>query len=209
VSKIVSIISRSDQAASGVEVGLDQLVEDDVAGTGVVDVRGDGRRTRGGPERTGHPAGVLRGADGVSGGPGEPRGLVVELVGQVGHAVVGERDRGRVEGVGLDDVRAGLEVLLVDLPDDVRLGEREQVVVADEVGGPVGETLPAVAGLVGTVSLDRGPHRSVEHHDPLAQDRGEGCGRVRSVLDRHGDRGPLVRGQPRNHVRGVDPVPTS
>ena len=45
---------------------------------------------------------------------GQPRRLEVELVGELLHAVVGQRDRVGVEGVGLDDVGAGLEVLAVD-----------------------------------------------------------------------------------------------
>ena len=45
---------------------------------------------------------------------GQPGGLEVELVGELLHAVVGQGDRVGVEGVGLDDVGAGLEVLAVD-----------------------------------------------------------------------------------------------
>ena len=55
----------------------------------------------------------------------------------------------------------------------------EQVVVADEVGRPVGEPLAAVAGLVRTIPLDGGAHGAVEDHDPLTQQRSELVGRVR------------------------------
>ena len=57
----------------------------------------------------------------------------------------------------------------MDRGDDVRLGQGEQIVVADQVAGPVGEPLAAVAGLVRAVALDRRAHRAVDHHDPLAQ----------------------------------------
>ncbi len=174
-----------DQAARGDQVGVGELVERDVAGAGVVDVGRDRGGARGRAERAGDPARPVVGGDGVGGRAGQPRGLVVELVGQVLEAVVGQRDRGGVERVGLDDVRAGPEVLLVDRADDVRLRDRQQVVVADQVAGVVGEALPAVAGLVGAVTLDRGAHRAVEHHDPLAQGRREGVGGVRAVLRLH------------------------
>ena len=86
--------------------------------------------------------------DGVGCLARQPGRLVVQLVGEVLHAVVGLRDPLRAEGVGRDDVGAGLEVLAVDRPDDVGLGEAEQVAVAAQVAVPVGEPLTAVAGLV-------------------------------------------------------------
>ena len=49
-------------------------------------------------------------------------GRQVELVGEVLHAVVGEGDRGGVEGVRLDQVGAGREVLAVDVGDDRAAG---------------------------------------------------------------------------------------
>ena len=94
-----------------------------------------------------------------------PRGGDVELVGELLHLVVGQRDDLRVEGVRLDDVGAGLEVLEVDGADDVRLGQRQQVVVALHVGVPVGETLPAVPRLVRPVPLDRRSHGPVQDQD--------------------------------------------
>ena len=65
----------------------------------------------------------------------------IEFVGQVGHVVVSERDPLGTEGVRLDEIGAGLEVLPVDGLDDVGLGQAEQVVVALEVTGPFGEPL--------------------------------------------------------------------
>ena len=44
----------------------------------------------------------------------QPRALAVQLVGERLHAVVGLGDRGRGEGVGLDDVGAGAEIRGVD-----------------------------------------------------------------------------------------------
>ena len=173
------------EAARGDEVGVGQLVEGDVAGAGVVDVGRDRGGARRRAERAGDPAGPVVGGQGVRGLARQPGGRVVELVGELLEAVVGQRDRVGVEGVGLDDVRAGAEVVLVDRADHLGLRDREQVVVADEVARVVGEPLAAVAGLVGPVALDRGAHGPVEHHDPLAQDRREGVGGVGTVLRLH------------------------
>ncbi len=173
VSKIVSIISRSEPPSTrprrGIEVRRDELVEGHVAGARVVDVGRDRGRAGRRAERAGDVPRPLRGRDLVRDPAGQPRRLEVELVGQLLHAVVGQRDRGGVEGVGLDDVGAGLEVLAVDAGDDLRLGERQQVVVALQVARPVGEPLAAVARLGGTVALDRGTHGAVEHQDPLLE----------------------------------------
>ena len=184
VSKIVSMNSRSAPPSSrprrGVGVRRDQLVEGHVAGGRVVDVR----RDRGGPggraQRAGDVARPLGGRDLVGDRPGQPGGLEVELVGELLHAVVGQRDRGGVEGVGLDDVGAGLEVLAVDAGDDVGLGEGEQVVVALQVAGPVREPLAAVAGLGRAVPLDRRTHGAVDDQDPLLEGSGQRLGGVRT-----------------------------
>ena len=177
-----------EQAVGGLGVRRHELVEGHVAGAGVVDVGRDGRRPRGRAERAGDVPLLVRRLRGrLVGDPaGEPGGLEVELVGQLLHAVVGQRDRVGVEGVGLDDVGAGGEVLAVDRRDDVRLGDRQQVVVALEVARPVREALAAVARLRGPVALDRRAHGAVDHQDPLAEQRGELLGGVRADVDGQG-----------------------
>ena len=105
-----------DQAPGLLGVGLDQLVERDVALARVVDVGGDGRRAVRGAQCPGDVAGAiwrLR-AHRVALGAGQPGGRDVELVGQLLHAVVGQRDALGVERVGLDDVGPGLQVATVD-----------------------------------------------------------------------------------------------
>ena len=160
-----------DQPAGLLEVGQDQLVEADVAGARIVDIGGDRRGLVGGAERSGDIARLAGGAGGrrVGLGAGQRRRSDVELVGEVGHAVVGQRDPVGVERVGLDEVAACIEVGPVDVGDDLRLGDRQQVVVALEVLTPVGEPGPAIVGLGELVALDEGAHRAVQDEDPGAQ----------------------------------------
>ena len=177
-----------DEAAGLLEVGLDELVVGDVAGPGVVDVGGDGCRAVRRAERAQHPARPVGRAlgHGVGLGARERRGGDVQLVGEVLQAVVGERDALRVEGVGLEEVGARLEVGAVHPADDLRLGDRQQVVVALLVVGVVGEPLPAVVGLGQAVPLDHRAHRPVEDEDALAQGGGQGGRGVGAVLRGHG-----------------------
>ena len=53
------------------------------------------------------------------------------------HAVIGLGDRGRGEGVGLDDVGAGLEIAQVNVADGLGLRQRQQIVVALEILRPI------------------------------------------------------------------------
>ena len=78
-------------------------------------------------------------------------------------AVLGEHERGRAEGVGLEDVGAGREEALVDALDDVGAREHEILVAAFEIG---------TAEIVGTEveGLDRGSHGAVEHQDALGEE---------------------------------------
>src|SRR5690606_4974371 len=101
-----------DQAAGGFTVVVYQLIEGDVAVAGVVDVRGQGAGAAGRREYAGYETRLVRGFGGlfVTDPPGEAGTFVVQLVGQVFHAVVGLGYPGGVEGVGFDDVGAGVEI---------------------------------------------------------------------------------------------------
>ena len=74
-----------------------------------------------------------RGRSGVRVGPlvggraGQACAFDVQLVGERLEAEVGLRDRGAAERVGLDDVRAGLEVGVMDARDHVGTREDQQV----------------------------------------------------------------------------------
>jgi len=54
-------------------------------------------------------------------------------------AIVSLRDRGAAEGVGLDDLSAGVEVTLVHVVDDLRPRQGQEVVVALERLGMIDE----------------------------------------------------------------------
>jgi hypothetical protein len=175
VSKIVSMTRRSAppsiSAAADVAVVRHQSVEVDVAKTGVVHVRGDARGAVGGTQ---HPGDEARSV-GVPCGPlvgdpaREPRGLAVELRDQLLHRVVRHRDAGSVEGIGLDDVRPGREILAMDGGNHVRSCQHQQVVVALEIPHPVGEARTPVIAFLQPVGLDHRAHRAVQDQDALGQ----------------------------------------
>ena len=98
---------------------------------------------------------------------GDGRAGAVEVVGELAHAVVGLRDRGRRERVRRHDVGARSEVGVVDAADRVRLGDVEQVVVAVDGAVPRVELGAAVGVLVEPETLDHGAHRAVEDEDPF------------------------------------------
>ena len=155
------------QPARLLQIGGTQFLEGDVARARVVHVRRDGGRLRLGTEGAGHIARALGGTVFVAGGTGQPGRDHVHFVGQFRQVVVGLGHRGGAEGVGLDQVRAGSQVLLVDFLDDVRPGEREQLVVALHIVGMVTETLAAVVVLTQSVLLDHRAHGAVEDQDAL------------------------------------------
>ena len=80
----------------------------------------------------------------------------------------------RVEGVGFDDIGAGIEIGFVDTANDFRLREHEEIVVAFEVARPILEPLAAIIGFHELMALDHGPHRAIENKNPFAGGFGQG-----------------------------------
>ena len=86
------------------------------------------------------------------------------------------RDAGGAEGVGFEDVGAGLEEAAMDVADHRRLGEREEVAVVEEVLGGVLEAVRTDIGLGHAVGADGGAHGAVDDGDSVFEDGFEGVG---------------------------------
>ena len=102
--------------------------------------------------------------------PREPRSLDVHVVDGALEPVVRLADRGRRERVRRRDVRAGGEVLPVDVEHEVGARQVEQVGIAGDVVRMVGEALAPVVLRVEPGVLDHRPPRAVEHEDPLREE---------------------------------------
>ncbi len=103
----------------------------------------------------------------------ETRRGQVQLGDEVLHAIVRHRRRIGIEGVGLDDVGAGVEKRVMNLADDGRTRQRQQVIVAFEVAVPLGEALAAVFVLPEAIALNHRAHGPVEQQDALPERRME------------------------------------
>ena len=160
------------QSANLFAVGPDQFIKGRSASGRVADVGADGRGFGRRPDGTGHEADAARLCrhERVRRAPGAFGAGLGQLVRQGFQAVIGEGDGLGIKGVGLDDVGPGLQVFAVDVLDDCRLSDIEQVVVAFEVLAlPVLEPIPAEIGFAQLALLDHGPHGAIQDDDPLAQ----------------------------------------
>ena len=92
--------------------------------------------------------------DGLAGLAGELGGLAVEPAGQLLEAVFGQPEAVRAEGVRLDRVGAGLDVLAVDRRDELRPGQDQFV----EAGA-----------LRDAARVEERAHRAVEQQRPAPQ----------------------------------------
>jgi hypothetical protein len=168
-----------DQAAGLLVVRVDQLVERNPAEAGVVHVGRERRRAVGRSHRAGHEARLAGSGEVVGRLAADLCGRFVDLVHVRLQVVVGERDRLRVEGVGLDDVRAGLEVLAMHVVEHGGVGDRQHVARALEIARMVREALAAERCLVQPVGLDLRAHRAVEDEDAAGEEVAKLCTAVR------------------------------
>ena len=167
-----------EQAVDRLAVRPEQPLEIDGAKTGIVDVRRDRPGLVRRPEHAGNEARPLRRARlPLAGGFARQLGAgAIHFARQALHAIVGKGDRRGIEGVRLDDVGARLQVLRVDVADQPRLGERQEVVMTAQLARPVAKAHAAVVLLGEPRALDHGAHRAVEQHDAATQQRGQGGG---------------------------------
>src|SRR5208283_4523991 len=84
-------------------------------------------------------------------------------------AIIRLGDAVGVESIRANDVRTSLQKLLVNVVNDLRPGQVENVVIALEVAWVVFETVAAEIGFGELERLDHGPARTVKDDDPLAQ----------------------------------------
>ena len=84
-----------------------------------------------------------------------------------GEIKICQANRASVEGVGLDDVRAGFEILAVNANDCIRICQPENVGAVFKVLAPVCEALSSDLFLSQFKPIDHRTHRSVEDQDLL------------------------------------------
>jgi hypothetical protein len=195
--------AAGDQRADLLDVRRLDLIERDDAEAGVIGIGRVGERHGQRADRSGHepplpigaadlvgPLAALASRDLVDLVREVPEELVLDdllvelriLAAAVLARVVDEelalRDARRSERVGLDDVRAGFEEAPVDVADHVRLREREDVAVVEQVLGRVLEPLAANVCLGHPVRADGRAHRAVDDGDALLEEALEGvtCG---------------------------------
>ncbi len=170
------------QAFGGLVIGLGQLVEGGVAKARVVDVRRDGAGAVGGAQHAGNEARLvgLPGGHRVGGLARHLGRISIQLIDQILQLIIGLGNGGRVEGVGLDNVGTGLQIGRMDVADDLRLGDGQQIIVALEVARVVSKALAAIIRLLERIALDHGAHGAVEDQDALFQGLAKGCGLILS-----------------------------
>ena len=101
----------------------------------------------------------------------DARRLAVHFLRQRLQPVVSLRDGRGTEGVSLDNVRPGLQVLAVNIGDQLRLRQRENVIVTLEVPLGISQSRATELLLAQLVALNHGAHRTIQHEDPLGQRR--------------------------------------
>ena len=161
-------------------VRLTDLIEGHRSVRGVLDARRERERDVQRAERAGDEARPLGRTPRPLVGrlPGEPRAFEAHLGSYVPEVVVRLPDAGRREGVRGRDVGARGEVRVVDLRDDLRVGQVQEIRVALDVLVVIPEALTAVFRLRETAAVDEHAPRAVEHEDALGEQMLEVCSNV-------------------------------
>ena len=166
-----NIRTALNQGSGGLGIGFYQLIKTNVTKPRVVHIWRDRSGAISRPEHTSHKPGPVWVfcLHGVGGFAGQPGGFTVD-VGHLGlHAVVSHGNRGAIKGVGLKNIRTGLQVGGVNRFDNVRLGQAQQVIVALQVTRPIGKFLAPIVGLLQLIALNHGAHGTVEQQNTVGE----------------------------------------
>ncbi len=158
-----------DESLDLLAIGEAELVEADRAEAWIVDVRRKRRSSVRRPQRAGDetaPSVRLLRLDRRA--QRQARAVAIELVDLILHPIIGLRDRGRREGVGLENVRARKRVGQMDVFDRLRLGQRQEIVVALQEAVAGMKTIAAEVLFIQIQALDLGAHRAINDQDALA-----------------------------------------
>ncbi len=94
-----------------------------------------------------------------------------------------QADGGSAEGIGLNDVGAGLEIIAVNFFNRRRASQLQQFEAAFQIAAfPIGEAIASIIGLGEIEALDHGPHGAIEEDDAFLKEAFE-------RVDIHGERG--------------------
>ncbi len=162
-----------DQSFGLSSVSLAQLIKSDGPRRGIRDVVRDRGRFRGRSHGAGHEASALRMRGHVA-LHGLPRDLCSGKI-HIGDAsferIFRHGHRVGVERIRFDDVGARFQILLMDLPDDLRLGQIQGVIIQAQILAMPREFLTAIARLIQFARLDHRAHGAIEQQDAFAQER--------------------------------------
>ena len=106
---------------------------------------------------------------GVSGFASDSGPGPVQLLGNKLHLVVALGDLGGVKGVGADNIRAGIQVGLMDVFDNIRPGYRKQIVVALDIQMEIGKAFAAVIRFFELIGLNHAPHGAVDDQNAVLE----------------------------------------
>ena len=156
----------NDQSVALLAVNAFQIIEIDFTVTRIVDIGRERKRFIGRPDRSGDkPAFAvpcLRRLATISRQFGR---LHVDLAHQMFATIIGHADLRRAERVGLDHIRACIEIGRMNGADDVGPGDRQQIIIALLVFRQLQRA--AIIGLLQFIVLDSGPVTAVEDQDLL------------------------------------------
>ena len=165
-------------------VSIDQIIERNGAVAGVVHIGRETRRAVSWPHCPGHKTGFVGvlARYFVGGFAGKPGRLIIQFIHQILHVIISHGNGGTTEGVGLDNVRTGLKVLDVNLPNNVGAGQRQQVVVPFYIMWKIGKTRSPIVGFGEIMALDHGAHCTVENQNTFVKEVGNCFQQMQSVI---------------------------
>ena len=139
-----------NQTARGFGIGFAQFVISHITHARVINIRRNRAGAIGRAERARHIAwprciGLLHRIAGLARQLGA---FQIQLIGQMLHVIISLRNGGGRKCIGLNNITARREIGRVNVANNIRLGQRQQIIIPRNISVIIGETITAIGRFI-------------------------------------------------------------
>ena len=172
-----NISAAVNQTACRFRIGFAQFIISDIAHTRIIHIRRNRAGAIGRPQGTRHITWARRVCrfHRIAGLARQLGAFQIQLIGQMLHVIIGLRNGGGRKCIGLNNITARREIGRVNVANNIRLGQRQQIIISRNISVIIGETITAIGRFIQLMTLNHCAHCTVKHKNSVSRQPVQFC----------------------------------